>query len=178
MEPGTNFENLLDLAKNGDQEAFKVIYKEFLTPVYRYIFLRVRHKETAQDLTQIVFIKIFKSLDKIKKFEHPLAYFFTVSRNTVIDYFRSAKHTETLPDDIFLEDTVSKNTSEMLNKETDLNQIKKVIIKLSPDQKEIILLKYFQDLTNKEISQLLGKSEEAIRQLQSRAIKKIKELLS
>ncbi len=178
MKKQTDFENLLNLAKKGDPEAFDAIYKEFLTPVYRYIFLRIRHKETTQDLTQAVFIKIFKSLNKINDFEHPLAYFFTVSRNTVIDYYRSAKHTENLPDDIFLEDTTSKNANEALNTEADLNQVKKAIIKLSPEQKEIILLKYFQDLTNKEISQLLGKSEEAVRQLQSRAIKKIRELLS
>lgn len=178
MKNTTDFENLLNLAKNGDPLAFDVIYKEFLTPVYRYIFLRIRHKETVQDLTQAVFIKIFKSLDKIKNFDHPLAYFFTVSRNTVIDYYRSVKQTENLPDDIFLEDTTSKNVNETLNTEADLKLVKKAMVKLSPEQKEIILLKYFQDLTNKEISQLLNKSEEAVRQLQSRAIKKIRELLS
>lgn len=83
---------LMQLAKSGDAEAFGRLYELYFIPVFRYIYFRVKDKEETNDLTQTVFLKVFCSLPNFKgQNKSPLAYFFTVSRNTVIDHWRAKK---------------------------------------------------------------------------------------
>ena len=78
---------LMELAKGGDSEAFGHIYHLYLTPVYRFIYFRLRNKEEAEDLTQTVFLKVYQSIHAFQvKNQSPLAYFLTIARNTVIDH--------------------------------------------------------------------------------------------
>jgi len=87
-----NPEKLMERAKNGDAEAFSRLYEIYFAPVFHYIYLRVKDKETAEDLMQDIFLKIFRSIRNYQKEGiSPLAYFFTVARNRVIDYWRKKK---------------------------------------------------------------------------------------
>jgi RNA polymerase sigma-70 factor (ECF subfamily) len=58
---------LMQLAKSGDTEAFSRLYELYFIPVFRYIYFRVKDKEEANDLTQIVFLKVFSSLPNFKE---------------------------------------------------------------------------------------------------------------
>ena len=91
-KPEKDPKQLMQLAKNGDTEAFGQLYELYFKPVYRYIYLRTKSKEEAEDLSQVVFIKIFKSIGGFQEQnKQPLAYFFTIARNTVIDHWRKKK---------------------------------------------------------------------------------------
>lgn len=164
---------LIEAARNGNTTAFGELYKVFLIPVYRYIYLRIPHRPTAEDLTQIVFIKVFESLPRYTTHTAPLAYFFTVARNTVIDHVRKKK-----PE--FLEDypeiagglqDAGPSAADQLNTEQDMKRVLGVLRTLTQEQQEVIVLKFFNELKNSEVATILGKSEEAIRQLQCRALK-------
>lgn len=159
---------LMRLAKNGDQSAFSQIYELYFTPVFRYIFLRVQNKSDAENLAQDVFLKAYKNIDNFQeRNKEPLTLFFTIARNTVIDFWKKKK--EIIMEEI--EEEISENPLEILEKHDDCKRILIVLEKLNKDQKEVIILKFISGLTNKEISQLLEKSEEAIRQLQSRGLR-------
>jgi RNA polymerase sigma-70 factor (ECF subfamily) len=171
-------QQLIQLAKQGDEEAFNQLYQLYLTPIYRYLYLRLKHKQQAEDLTQAVFVKIYQSLDKITDFSKPLAYFFTIARNTLIDYYRTHKAINLDDEKVLLNIPDSKvGPHARAEKQDDIKALTRLIGLLSPDQQEIIILKFINDLTNKEIAALINKSEEAIRQLQSRAIKSLKNML-
>jgi len=168
---------LIRQAKNGDVEAFNLLYEIYFTPVFRYIYLRVKDKEITNDLTQIVFLKVFQSIERYQeKNKSPLAYFFTVARNTVIDYRKKKKEIKiSEPEKIFNQITDSAdNPLEQLEKADTSKTLLRAISQLTDEQQEVIILKFINDLPNKEISDLFGKTEEAVRQLQCRALKSLR----
>lgn len=171
---------LIEAAKRGDRRAFDRIYELYFTPVYRYIFLRVKDKSEVELLAQDVFIKVYKSLGTYElKTSSPLSYFFTIARNTIIDYWRKNRHQVSFgKEDIMLqlpdkEPSPSENSEKRLMSE----HLLRAINKLSHEQREAIVLKYFNSVPNKDIAQAMGKSEEAVRQLQSRGLRALREHL-
>ncbi len=172
-------EKLILLAQQGDSEAFGRLYKIYYTPVYRYIFLRTRRKAETEDIAQTVFLKVYNSLNTIKDFKSPpLAFFFTVARNALIDHWRKEGHGTVYDDELLISksDEAIDNTDRIETKETK-ELIHSALGILTEDQQEIIRLKFLSELSNKEISEMIGKSEEAIRQLQSRALKLLRAYL-
>lgn len=167
----------MQLAKEGDAEAFGRLYELYFTPVYRYTYLRTKSKEEAEDLTQVVFIKVFKSIGGFKEQnKQPLAYFFTVARNTVIDHWRKKK--EILVDmPIETGAAIEEQTDspiDLIDKKANAQVIYKAIETLTEDQQEVVILKFINDLTTAEIATVLEKKEDAVRQLQCRALKILK----
>jgi len=175
-----NPKELIRLAKSGDKEAYGQLYELYFTPVFRYIYIRVRDKEIANDLTQTVFLKVFTALPNFKEQnKSPLAYFFTVSRNTIIDYWRTNKEVRVNDFETLAERKADKNEDPLKSFEENENQnlINRALQELTDIQREVITLKFIDDLSNKEIAELLEKKEEAVRQLQCRAIRSIRNIL-
>ena len=173
-----HLKKLILLAKSGDDKAFDEVYGEYYTPIFRYIITRIKDRDEALDMTQIVFMKIWQYIPKWTD-EHtsPLAFFFTVARNTLIDYFRKNSHRDIVSDEIVHIFSETHGTLDRENKDYELNQIMiQAIEKLSKEQQEIITLFYTHDLTYKEIATILSKKEDAIRQIHSRAIKKLRDI--
>lgn len=168
---------LVRKAKNGDQGAFSTIYNTYFTPLFRYIYFRVKSKEEAEDLTQNVFMKIYMSLEHFAVSEiSPAAYFFTAARNAVIDYFRRKNHLPIASDEIVELHSEIESTGERdIEKKEIAEMVRASLEVLTPDQREVVTLKFLNELSNKEIAELTGKSEVAIRQIQSRALKTLKE---
>lgn len=163
-----NPKELMRLAKSGDTEAYGLLYELYFTPVFRYIYLRVRDKEEANDLVQTVFLKVFTALPNFKEQnKSSLAYFFTVSRNTIIDYWRKKK--EVKVDDFgAIAERIADNTESPLKsfeENESQNLIHRALGELTNIQREVITLKFLSDLSNKEIAELLGKTEEAVRSI-------------
>lgn len=173
----TNPKELIRLAKNGDKNAFGLLYKSYYVPIFRYIYARIKNKEDTEDLVQTVFMKAYRSIQTFKeKNQEPLAYFFTVARNTVIDYFRKSKYTSVKDVEFFENIADHKGSPEELFEQNENSKfLYKSIQELSENQREIIILKFINELSNKEIANLLGKKEDAIRQMQSRALKVLRE---
>lgn len=164
---------LMHLAKDGDTEAFGLLYELYFAPIFRYIYFRVKTKEEAEDLVQNVFLKVYKSISTYEeRNKEPLAYFFTVARNTVIDYWRKKK-------DIIVEQekvinrisTDSENPRDLIERKETSGTIHQAIAHLTDEQQEVIIMKFINELSNQEIAKLLGKNEAAVRQLQCRALK-------
>jgi RNA polymerase sigma-70 factor (ECF subfamily) len=173
-----DLKKLILLAKEGDQGAFEKVYTMYYTPLFRYIILRIKDKEEAEDMTQTVFMKIWNSIPHWDAgHTSPLAFFFTVARNTMIDHFRKNSHKEIVSDEI-VKDLRDKESYSDKDAETrELRDVLMALIdKLTLEQKEIITLFYTNDLSYREIAAITGKREDAIRQIHSRAIKKLRDL--
>lgn len=178
MDSHQDPKKLIDLAKNGDSEAFSALYKLYFVPVFRYIFLRTKSKQDTEDLTQTVFLKVYSSISRFQEQgKSPLAYLFTVARNTVIDHWK--KKREVILDDPMRAEGFSDNTNEnpyqTIEKDEAARSIQGAIVRLSEEQKEVIVLKFMNELSNQEIASILGKSEESVRQLQCRALKAMRQ---
>lgn len=181
MEEPINNQDLLLLirrAQKGDGQAFDEIYARFFTPIYRYIYFRVKRKEDAEDIAQNVFMKAYQALPRFEdKGISPLAYFYSIARNAVIDHWR--KKGEILFEDVGEGITDVRHGENLehsiVERVWSQGVIREGLIHLTTLEAEAVTLKFIQDLSNKEIATLMGKSEEAVRQLQSRGLRKMKE---
>ncbi len=169
-----NPRQLMVLAKDGDRDAFAILYDIYFVPIFRYIYYRVKNKEQSEDITQSIFLKIYKSLHSYNDIGiSPQAYFFKVAKNTLTDYWKKKK--DIIVDNEKLTQLQNKEAVETseINRLNTKESIKKALEILNGDQRDIIVLKFINELSNKEIAKITEKNEAAIRQIQCRALKKL-----
>lgn len=178
-----NPKTLMNLAKQGDKTAFGKLYELYFTPVFRYIYFRIRNKKEAEDLSQIVFLKVFESISKFENIgKPPLAFFFTVARNTIIDFWRKNQgrtiSESEMDEGVFANIADTGNTPEdLIQKKQTKEKMFQTISNLTSEQQDVVILKFINDFSNQEVAKMLGKTEPAVRQVQSRALKMIREQL-
>lgn len=169
--------SVIEKAKNGDNKAFSDLYNFYFKRIYTFIYYRVNHKETAEDLAEDVFLKAYTKIATVSKNASFEGWLYQIARNLVIDYYRRKKPDIDLKD---IENTLEYE-SNIVN-EIDLNAQQKVFLqllkKLTPEHQQIIRLKFIEDLDNFAIAQILEKSEGAVRVLQHRALTSLKDLVS
>jgi len=172
-------QNLIKKAKEGDQASFGQLYDHYIAPLYRFVLMKVNDKAEAEDLTHEVFLSSWQNLKGYKFQGFPFSsWLYQIARNKVIDFYRTKKayvSFENLDEDLLKVVGVSETNLEVtLAVET----VKKALTKLTPEQQDVIAMKFIEDLSNDEIARNLGKSEGAVRLLQHRAISNLKEILA
>lgn len=156
-------------AKKGDKEAYGKLYLKYFDSIYRYIFFKVnQNRQDAEDLTEIVF---FKAWEKIEAFDAQAggfrAWIYKIAHNQVIDHYKKENRQTTLHETVIDE---KQNLEEKVLQDLEHENALKAIEKLPPDQKEVIVMKFIEGLSNREIAKILGKEENAIRAVQFRAL--------
>jgi len=169
-------QGLVKQARAGQEAAFAELYDRFFTKIYRFIFYRVGHKETSEDLSEETFVKAFGSLPSLEQDTLFEPWLYTIARNKVIDYYRSKKVSVPIEE---VENTLEYETNiiDVVNLGFQQKTVIKLLKELTTEQQQVIKLKFFEDLTNSEIAHLMQKEEGAIRVIQHRAIAKLKSLL-
>ena len=171
---------IVSQASGGDSAAFALLYDEYLSPVYRFIYFRVRHKETAEDLSQTVFLKAWSRIDQFEdRGVSLLAWLYTIARNLTIDHWKR-KHDVVVAEPAAVFDIISddKHGTKKAIDRLDLNAVMAEAVKtLSEDQQEVIIMRHIEEMSYSEIAEVTGKSEEALRALNHRAMKVLKETL-
>jgi len=168
---------LVRKAKKGNKDAYGKLYLKHLDSIYRYIFFRVgQNTHEAEDLTEIVFFKAWEKIDNFNEKGYGFrAWIYKIAHNLVIDYYRDIKRLTSLDEGIPYE---GKGIEEKAIEDFEKDALMKAIEKLSSEQKEVITMKYIEGFSNKEIGKVLNKGDDAVRALKSRALKKLRKLLS
>ena len=166
--------SLMQRAKAGDKQAFEKLYHYYFLPVFRYTLRRVQSKKDAEDVTQSVFLKVYVSHTPFQNQSiSPLAYFFTVARSVIADHWRKNGRVAVVEEEINNEEdmrTVHQKVEQQLSMEQAMHQ-------LPEEQQQVLKLKFFEGQETREIAAKLQKTEMAIRQIQCRALKKLREFL-
>ena len=139
---------LISRSARGDREALGELVRLYYGKIYNYIFYRVTDRTLAEDLTQEVFVKLTKSIHSYLPTASFSAFLFRIARNTVIDHLRTSKQADELPETVTAPDSL-KQIEDRLD-------VQKLLSRLPEEQRECILLYYIQELTYREISQILG----------------------
>jgi RNA polymerase sigma-70 factor (ECF subfamily) len=170
-------EELVIKSQQGDAEAFAQIYDVFVTPIYRYIFYKVK-KEDVEDLVETLFLKAWENIGKYKKQKKTSfkSWIFRIAHNLVVDHYRLTREHASL--DPRISDTKRESDPVQQAKlKLDNERLKAAIDKLKPNYQQIVLLKFINELSNEEIAKVLKKSEGSVRILQFRALKALKVVL-
>jgi RNA polymerase sigma-70 factor (ECF subfamily) len=165
-------EQIIKLCQAGQQEHFTELYDAHVKKIYNFLYYRTLHKQTAEDLTSDVF---FKALGKIKSFDPKKASFNTwlhqIARNTLIDHYRSSKPAEDI------EAAWDISTGENIETDADnkmrLEAVKKSLSILTPQARQIVTLRLWDDMSHKEIAELMGITEANSKMAFSRALSKL-----
>jgi RNA polymerase sigma-70 factor, ECF subfamily len=172
-------DDLLSRAVKGDKNAFGMLYERYLTPIYRYCFFRVANPLEAEDLTEQTFLKAWESLRSprnhkpIRSFR---AWVYRIAHNTVIDHHRTSKPSEPIEHQGVGADTKPNPEIAVQTRETG-NSLARAISGLEPTYQQVIVCRFVNQLSHAETAETLGLSENHIRILQFRALKKLAAIL-
>jgi RNA polymerase sigma-70 factor (ECF subfamily) len=169
---------LIYQTRRGKPEAFAKLYDKYLDKIYRFIFFRVPSQEQAEDLCSQVFLKVLEYINSGRKIENFQALLYQTARNLIIDSYRQ-KGKEILLEDFSqgINLSLEESLEEQIDRELDLKEIEKALKKLHPGYQEIIILHYLEELSIKEIAEILEKNKGAVRVLIHRALKALKKEL-
>jgi RNA polymerase sigma-70 factor (ECF subfamily) len=152
------------------------MYSMLYQPIYRYVYWRVRNHEIAEDLTHDVFLKIYASKPMFESPEHERRVLFVSARNRLIDHFRKRtdevldeRVAENIPD---LEESSSTDRQAITREEREV--VLRLLARLPEESYSVVVWKFIERKETSEIATLLGKSEDAVRQIQSRALRTLR----
>jgi RNA polymerase sigma-70 factor (ECF subfamily) len=190
LEPSDQHYEDLDTARlvtrhqAGDREVFSELYMRYFDRVYSYLRLALDDEHAAEDTTQQVFLKVMEGLPRYERRRQPFrAWLFTIVRNHAIRYLEKRGRMEVVDPVELTERGVDRSEPEpaealgALGWITD-REILMLIERLPVAQRQVLMLRYMMDLTTTDIAAVLGRSNEDVRALQSRALRFLQKRLT
>ena len=169
---------LIQKAQNGESEAFGELYDQYVNRIYRFVFIKVASRPNAEDLTHQIFLAAWQNIQNFQFQGFPFSsWLYKIAANTVIDFYRTRKQEESI--EFIAEDALSEfpEFAKKIDEAAEIKTVKNALQKLEPDQQTVLIMKFVDEFSNKEIAEILGKSEGAVRVTQHRALKRLKNFL-
>jgi RNA polymerase sigma-70 factor, ECF subfamily len=169
MNAQTPSENeLLRLAHRLDSIALAQIYDLYSPDIYRYAMRLLGNTTLAEDCVSETFSRLLQALASGKgPRDYLRAYLYRIAHNWITDQYRRERPTEALNESLPSE---TSGLEEIADQNMQHSRLLQAIRKLTPDQQQVIALKFWQDWENEEIARTLGKPVGAIKSLQHRAL--------
>jgi len=174
---GRSDDELLNLASNGDREAFGLLYERYISKIYSYIYYRTGNRNDAEDLTERVFYRALRHIVNYDNRGLPFsAWLYRIAHNLVANWYRdnSRRKEIQLEDGVFSTDSHNYPEQELLF--TEEHQIMLKIVQSFPQERQqLLFLKYVEHLSNAEIGRIMGRTEGAIKSLYHRTLIALRE---
>jgi RNA polymerase sigma-70 factor, ECF subfamily len=162
---------LVEQAQKGDRAALEELYLIHFDRIYSYLHVSVGNRHDAEDLTTQTFLKMLEKIGKFKWQAAPFsAWLFRIAHNLAMDHFRANRRWQ--PEEEVPEPEPDEATSaeagalESIGRKSMLE----LIDELSPEQQQVLTLKFVFNFANAEAATILGKTEGAVKSLQHRAL--------
>jgi len=153
------------------------VYDTYYLPIYRFIFRQVGDVEVSRELSSEVFHRMVKVCKDDAEFIQRLRpWLYCTARNLVFDHYRRQQHRNHLPLNEELVESAS-STAEAAELRISADQMREALQRLTPDQRQVILLKFMEGLSNQEVAEALSKPVGAVKSLQHRALTSLRHLL-
>lgn len=156
----------------GDTARFAELYDAYVRNIYNFIYYKTHHKETAEDLTSETFFKALKNIRQFDLNRSFRSWLYAIANYAVIDHYRAARPTTDI-DDVW---DLAANDDMVRDSETKraLAEVQKHLGALTAIQRDILILRLWQELSYKEIAEIVGKSEANSKMIYSRAIAQLR----
>jgi len=175
---------LLYKTKEKDKEAFIKAYDLYVDQLYRFVYFKVGSKEEAEDLCSAVFLKTWNYVlsDKLKDHKTLKALLYKIARNLIIDHYRKTSGRAAVSFDdkdrgVEVADE-KQNLGQLAELKADLLALESKLPELKNEYREIIIMRFINELSIKEIAEILNKSRGNVRVLIFRALGALRELLN
>ena len=152
--------------KNGDDEAIETFVRKYYSVILRYCHLHIKDQSYAEDATQEVFARFFRTLNQYQHYGKAQNYLYVIAANICRDFYRK-------PEEISVEELPEETISEMPALDLRLD-VHAALQKLPPELREVTILFFFQEVKQKEIAKILGIGLPLVKY----RIKRAKELLA
>jgi RNA polymerase sigma-70 factor (ECF subfamily) len=153
------------------------LYEEYFDRIAHYIYVRIGDRHEAEDLAGDVFLKALESLKSYKERGIPMqAWLFRIARNVSVDYLRKKGRVTTVP----IEGVTIMNKEDPVaaaEKNIGMKKVREAMQKLTPEQRQVVQLRFFGGLSSKEVGTILRKSDGAVREMQRAAVERLRILL-
>lgn len=160
------------------EQRFSELFTSFSGEIFQYVYYRTRDGDLSNDLVQTIFTRVLSRIDSIEPHTER-AYIMTMTKNALIDHYRTHKVTTSFDDAIPSHDPLDSNTNPEHKIITDQDQqfVFQALESMNPQDSEIIRLRALLDWSYPEIAQHLGESEQTIRKRYSRALARFAEII-
>src|SRR5688572_28896512 len=162
---------LVERGQAGDRDALEELYLLHFDRIYSYLHMSVGNRHDAEDLTTQTFVRMLESIGRFRWRAAPFsAWLFRIAHNLAMDHFRA--HRRWQPEEEVPEPPGSAEPSaehEALHS-IGRQSMLRLIENLSPEQQQVLTLKFVFSFSNGEVASILGKTECAIKSLQHRAL--------
>jgi RNA polymerase sigma-70 factor (ECF subfamily) len=175
---GPEMRGLVERAQAGDRAALEELYLLHFDRIYSYLHVSVGNKHDAEDLTTQTFLKMLESIGKFRWQSAPFsAWLFRIAHNLAMDHFRASRRWQ--PEEEVPEPPPDESTSAEMGALESIGQksMMELIEDLSPEQQQVLTLKFVFNFANGEVATILGKTEGAIKSLQHRALASLQKQL-
>ncbi len=162
---------LVERAQQADRAALEELYLIHFDRIYSYLHMSVGNRHDAEDLTTQVFLKMLESIGKFRWQSAPFsAWLFRIAHNLAMDHFRARRRWQ--PEEEVPEPPGSEEPSAELEAMQSIGResMMQLIDRLSPEQQQVLTLKFVFNFPNADVATILGKTEGAIKSLQHRAL--------
>jgi RNA polymerase sigma-70 factor (ECF subfamily) len=170
-ESTDNVRRLVESAQQGDRAALEELYLIHFDRIYSYLHMSVGNKHDAEDLTTQTFLKMLESIKRFRWQSAPFsAWLFRIAHNLAMDHFRARRRWQ--PEAEVPEPPGSEEPSAELEAMQTIGRqsMMELIEKLSPEQQQVLTLKFVFNFANADVATILEKTEGAIKSLQHRAL--------
>lgn len=160
-----------------DQGAFAELYDRHVVRVYRHIYYLVNDAREAEDLTAQTFLKAWEAIGRYKERGAPfVAWLLRIAHNLTISYLRSKREHSEL-DEGYVDHKRTGNPEESLEQAIDEGNVRDAVLRLRDEQRQVIMLRFVEELDYREVAAMIGKSVPAVRVIQHRALGNLRKLM-
>jgi RNA polymerase sigma-70 factor (ECF subfamily) len=176
-EAATAEEHLVNRALAGDEQAFGDLYEHYLADIYHYIYHRVNCRQEAEDLSEAVFLRVWKALDENPPREVVFRlWLYRIAHNAVVDHYRARKELVALEAAAHVPDPVEGPEDTAAGQEK-ISELMQAMQLLSQEHQQVLSCRFLAGLSHAETATVMARSEQAVRALQYRAIVGLRNLL-
>ena len=160
-----------------DQSAFAELYDRHVVRVYRHIYYLVGDAREAEDLTAQTFLKAWEAIGRYKERGAPIvAWLLRIAHNLTVSYLRSKRDHSEL-DDGYVDQKRAGNPEAVLEQSSDERSVREAVMQLRDEQRQVIMLRFVEEMGYQEVAQVIGKSVPAVRVIQHRALGNLRKIM-
>ena len=167
---------LVDKAANGNFNAFGDLYGIYLDRIYRYVYYHVKDRMMAEDITEEVFVKAWKAIKSCKGRGRTFSsWIYRIAHNHIINSQRNKHKSISMGMGSLV--AVGDRRQEVVNP-ADSYELSEILDELPLNQKQVVILKFIEGMSNSEIARIMNKSEVAVRILQMRGLSSLRQRIT